>query len=275
MPELPELEVLRRELVSSVKGRRIQRLRILKPYVLRNIFGGDLRNEIIENITRRGKYLVIDTDLHTISVHLMLRGSLEYIASAEKIAKSAAAVLEFADGTRLQFKETGHKKRMAVYILPGGEYPDGIARSGIEPGAREFTVERLAGLLAGDSMQLKSFLCDQRKIAGIGNAYADEILWNAGLSPFKITATLNDEEVRQLHNSIVSVMMWAVEQVNRAGRPERRNFLNVHGKKGSRCARCGDIIQTVSYSDKDTFYCPTCQTQGKRMKNRRLSKFYR
>ncbi len=275
MPELPELEVLSRELASSIRGKKIQRIRILKPYVLRNIFSGDLRNEIIENIARKGKYLVIDTNLHTISVHLMLRGSLEHIDLAKNTAKSAAALMEFADGARLQFKEKGHKKRMAVYILPRGEYPDGIARLGIDPLAREFTVKRLADLLAVDSIQLKSFLCDQRKIAGIGNAYADEILWKAGLSPFKLTTTLNDEEVRRLHHAIVSVMIWAVEQVNMAGRPEQRDFLNVHGKKGSRCVQCGDIIQTVSYSEKDTFYCPTCQTKGKRLKDRRLSRFYR
>ncbi|UCF69664.1 MAG: Fpg/Nei family DNA glycosylase [candidate division WOR-3 bacterium] len=275
MPELPELEVLRGELASSIRGRTIQRLRILKPYVLRNLFGGDLRNEIIGKITRRGKYLVIDTDVHTISVHLMLYGSLEHIASAEKMAKSAAAVMEFADGTYLQFKEKGHKKRMALYILPRGEYPDGITTLGIDPLAREFTFRRLVELLAVDSMQLKSFLCDQRKISGIGNAYADEILWKACLSPFKATTTLTDEEALKLHHSIVSVMMWALKQVNRTGRSGRRDFLNVHGKKGSRCPQCGDTIRSISFSKGDTFYCPTCQTKGKRMRDRRLSKFYR
>ncbi len=275
MPELPELEVLRRELYSEIKGKHIQRIKILKPYVLRNVFGGDLSGDTIENITRKGKYLVIQTNAHTIAIHLMLRGSLDCVASVKNIARSAAVAIEFTDGTYLQVKEKGHKKRMAIYILSKGEYPYVIAKLGIDPLAREFTVNRLKELVAVDSMQLKSFLCDQRKISGIGNAYADEILWKARMSPFKLSITLTDEETQRLHRSIVSVVSWAVEQLHRTGGSERRDFLNVHGKKGSHCPQCGDMIRVVSFSKKDTFYCPTCQTAGKRMKDRRMSKFYR
>jgi formamidopyrimidine-DNA glycosylase len=275
MPELPELEVIKQKLRSKIKGKQIQHIKILKPYVLRNVFGGDLSGDTVENVARSGKYLVIQTSAHDVFVHLMLRGSLQYVTSARNMEKSAAAVMKFADGTYLQFKEKGHKKRMAICIMPKGECPDEITKLGVDPLTREFSVTKVKELLAHDSMQLKSFLCDQRKIAGIGNAYADEILWKAGLSPFKLTATLTGEEAQRLHRSIVTVITWAVEQVNRAGGSERRDFLNIHGKKGSVCPECGDIIRTVSFSKRDTYYCPTCQTRGKVLKDRRISKFYR
>lgn len=275
MPELPELEVLRGDLLAQIKGKKIDTLRILKPYVLKDFFKGNLANETIKEITRRGKYLILDTDCHHIVIHLMLHGSLKYSLPSSKTKKSSAALLLFRDGTILELNERGSKKRMSIYVTPEDVSLARIANLGIEPLDKKFTVVKLKELLKSDSKQLKSFLCSQSKITGIGNAYADEIVWHARLSPFKLSINLNDTEIERLHQSIVNVLRWAIEQVGASKHPEKRDFLNIHGKKGRSCPRCGENIQLVSLARRDTYYCPKCQTGGKKLKDRRMSKFYR
>jgi formamidopyrimidine-DNA glycosylase len=275
MPELPELEVLRDDLLVRIKGKKIDTLRILKPYILKDFFKGDLVNETIEEITRRGKYLIVNTDSHHIAIHLMLHGSLQYSLPSSKTKKSSAALLVFRDGTVLEFNERGSKKRMSIYVTPKDVSLARIAKLGIEPLDKKFTVAKLQDLLKSDNKQLKSFLCSQSKVAGIGNAYADEILWYARLSPFKLTANLTGTEISRLHQAIRDVLRWAIAQVNASKRPGKRDFLNIHGKKDQVCPRCGENIQVVSFSRRDTYYCPKCQTGGKKLKDRRLSKLYR
>jgi formamidopyrimidine-DNA glycosylase len=313
MPELPELEVLKEGLVSRIRGKKIKRLQILKPYILKNYFtplekhrqpmgrqkkksalvkpaGGilsnahsafltgytyDLSGEKIENINRRGKYLIIELDKHNIVVHLMLRGAMKYVLHGTKLKKSSAAVINFEDGSVLEMSETGHKKRMSIFILPKDKTLEKFDTLGIEPLQNNFTVEKLKILLHSENKQVKSFLCNQKKIVGIGNAYADEVLWHARLSPFKMSKRLNAQEVEELHSSIIHILHWAIKHVREKGVQEKRSFLQVHGKKGKPCPRCSEPIQFVSFTQSETFYCPTCQTQGRKLKNRRMSKFYR
>lgn len=275
MPELPELEVFRERLKPLIVGKNVKEFKILKPYVLKSYFNGDLSGETIEGITRRGKYLEFRLTSYNIYIHLMLYGSVAYIPPSVKTKKSATALLLLEDGTRIELFEKTKKKRMSIYIIPKDKKLVRVENLGIEPLSKEFTVHELAKLLREERKQLKSLLCRQSKIAGIGNAYADEILWQAGLSPFKLSTNLSAQETERLHRSIVDVLNWAIEEVEHSKRLEKRGFLQIHGKKGHSCPKCGDIIRIVSFAQRDTFYCPTCQTGGNKLKDRRLSKLYR
>ena len=275
MPELPELEVLQRRISTSIRGKRIEVLRILKPYVLKELFEGDLADQIVKDVKRRGKYLIIETDSHCLTVHLMLRGALKYYSRTFKPKRSTAALLVFTDGTVLEFSEGGSQKRMMICITPIDKSPARIANLGIEPFSDAFTVAALGLLLKKERKQLKVLLCCQSKIAGIGNSYADEILWKAGLSPFKMSTNLTSDEIQKLHNAIIGVLKWAIQEVLRTRQMDKRDFLRIHGKNGQPCPVCGDNIESVSFSKSDTYYCPTCQTAGKKLKDRRMSKFFR
>jgi formamidopyrimidine-DNA glycosylase len=275
MPELPELEVLKEHLESQITNKKIKALQIVKPYILKNYFTGDLATECVEHIDQRGKFLIIELTTHKIVIHLMLHGSVTYVLPSATIKKTAAALLRFDDNTLLEMSERGSKKRMSLYVLMRDQSLEKIDRLGIEPRDRNFTREKLQALLHDESRQVKSFLCDQKKIAGIGNAYADEILWKERISPFKRTNQLTDAEVDQLHRAIRDVLNWAIEQVRKHGISEKRPFLNIHNRAGRLCPQCNETILSVSFSDKSTFYCPGCQTSGRRLKDRRMSKFYR
>lgn len=275
MPELPELEIIEQRLKPLIVGKRVKELKILKPYVLNSYFTGDLNGEIMKDIRRRGKYLEFRLTSHKIYVHMMLHGSVAYVPASARVKKSANALLILEDGTGIEFSEKTTKKRMSIYIMPKNEKMARVENLGVEPLSKEFTVHELAKLLRGERKQLKTFLCRQNKIAGIGNAYADEILWKACLSPFKLSTNLSTQEAEKLHCAVIDVLNWAIENVKHSKRLEKRDFLQIHGKKGHSCPKCGDTIRTISFSQSDTFYCPTCQTGGHKLKDRRLSKFYR
>jgi formamidopyrimidine-DNA glycosylase len=274
MPELPELEVIREQLTHAVQGKTIAQFKVIKPYIAKNYFEGNLKGECVETIEREGKYLSIGLTAHTMVIHLMVRGKIIY-TQHKAIRKSAAVMISFTDNSILYISEQGHKKRAALYIVPQGKTIPHIRSLGVDPCSALFTVDLLGTLLRKWNSQLKTFLRTQTVIAGIGNAYADEILWKAQLSPFKITGQINDDETVRLYAAIKETLAWAIEELRTRGINENREFLNVHGKKGSVCPRCNTQIMSVSFRDSDTFYCPTCQTKGKVFKDRRVSKFYR
>jgi formamidopyrimidine-DNA glycosylase len=275
MPELPELEVIRQRLEPLIVNKRIEEVKILKPYVLKNYCSDDLAGELIERVTRRGKYLLLQLSGHRIYVHLMLHGSIEYMLRPSKTKRSCTALLLLENGATIELSERSTQKRMSLYITKKDEMLPRIDDLGIEPLSKEFTIHELTSLLKENRKQLKRFFCRQTLIAGIGNAYADEILWKARLSPFKISTDLVPQEIMRLHNSILEVLNWAIGHVALSKRPGKRDFLKIHGKKGYPCPRCGDMIKTVSLSMGDTFYCPRCQTGGRELKDRRMSRFYR
>jgi formamidopyrimidine-DNA glycosylase len=275
MPELPELEVIKERLNPLVIGKTIKEFKVMKPYVLKSYLSADLRGEKIVIIRRRGKYLEFVLTEHSLYVHLMLHGAMQCVLPSAKIRKSANALLMLENGAMIEFSEKTAKKRMSIYIKKKGEPLERVQNLGIEPLSEEFTVECLNSLVKSESRQLKNFLCRQSKIAGIGNAYADEILWEAGLSPFKLSNDLNGEQIKVLHRAIVTVLTWAVTEVRKAKHIEKRDFLRIHGKRGQKCPKCRDTIGIVSFSRGDTYYCPDCQTSGHKLKDRRMSKFYR
>ena len=275
MPELPELEVLKENLLSKIKGKEIEQLRILKPYILKSYFRNDLFGEKIKDVTRKGKFILLVLKSHTLVVHLMLHGSVKYVLPLRKPKKSAAALIIFKDDTFLEMSESSSKKRMSLYVLNSNELLKQIENLGVDPLGRYFSRSRLRDLLYSEPRQLKSFLRKQSKIAGIGNAYADEILWQAQLSPFKITTHLEDKEIERFYNAITNVLENAIAIIRDQAISEKREFLKIHGKQGKLCPRCGASIERVSFSRTETFYCPRCQTKGRKLKDRRMSQFYR
>lgn len=187
--------------------------------------------------------------------------------------------LRFADGSGFDLTEAGTRKRLAVYLVADPAEVPGVAALGPDPLAPEFTVEVLAGLLAGRRTQIKGVLRDQKVIAGIGNAYSDEVLHAARMSPFRLASSLTGQEVADLHAVIVGTLRLAVERS--AGlaaadlKAEKKAGLAVHGRTGQKCPVCGDVIREVSFADSALQYCATCQTGGKPLADRRMSRLLR
>jgi formamidopyrimidine-DNA glycosylase len=179
-------------------------------------------------------------------------------------------------GAGFDLTEAGTQKRLAVYVVRDPQEVPGIARLGPDPLADEFTLDTFAALLAGQRTQIKGLLRDQTVIAGIGNAYSDEILHVAKMSPYKLAATLTPEEVAQLYTATRQTLAEAVERARglAAGelKAEKKLGMRVHGRAGEACPVCGDTVREVSFASSFLDYCPTCQTGGKPLADRRMSK---
>ena len=179
-------------------------------------------------------------------------------------------------GAGFDLTEAGTQKRLAVYLVRDPADVPGVATLGPEPLADDFTVDALAAILRPARTQIKGVLRDQHIIAGIGNAYSDEVLHAAKMSPFKLASSFTPDEVAVLHEAIVSTLREAVERS--AGlaaadlKGEKKTGLRVHGKTGQPCPVCGDTIREVSFADSSLQYCPTCQTGGKPLADRRMSR---
>jgi len=277
MPELPDLEVLRDVLTRKVLGRRIVRSRALRPGILKTVDPPleALIGEQVNEISRRGKHLIftLRSDLHFV-VHLMLAGRFVLCRSDTRLTKASGLVISFADGEDLRLIENGPIKLVQVYVVADPMQVDAIAHAGIEPLSSEFTVERLTEMMRGRRRQAKKFLTDQRIIAGIGSAYADEILFAAQISPIRYVSTLSEEEITRLHVAIVSVLESAINKIRaRIGdslfTDEIRDFLKVYKRTGDPCPICGTPIREIRYAQTRTYYCPTCQSGGKTIPDRR------
>jgi formamidopyrimidine-DNA glycosylase len=265
MPELPELEVLRENLNQLIGGKRIEDFRIIKPYIQKTLLPDDLIGQRVAAVTRRGKYIEIALERYRIVVHLMLSGRFKMQPREKEPLKSSAAFVEFDNGKALHLVEEAKLKRMSMWILPKDKGAGDIKELGPEPLSDGFTVDRLAELLRASRERLKNFLLNQRNVAGIGNAYADEICWQARLSPFKQANKLTSEEVARLHEAIRKTLIQAIKQTRRlTGNGieinESRPFMAVHRCIGEPYPRCGTKVQWVSSTSRDTYYCPRCQT---------------
>jgi len=184
--------------------------------------------------------------------------------------------LVFADGSGFDLTEAGTRKRLAVYLVTDPAQVPGIASLGPDPLSPDFTTAVLAGLLAGRRTQIKGVLRDQRVIAGIGNAYSDEVLHAARMSPFRLASSLTPDDVAALHEVIVGTLRSAIERSSGLAaadlKAEKKAGLAVHGRAGEKCPVCGDVIREVSFADSALQYCATCQTGGKPLADRRLSR---
>ncbi|NGN63607.1 Fpg/Nei family DNA glycosylase [Streptomyces sp. A7024] len=287
MPELPEVEALADFLGEHLVGREIARVLPLAISVLKTYDPpvNALEGRTATGVRRRGKFLdmTVGDDLH-LCVHLARAGWLQWKDSFPAKPPRPGGKNPLALRVRLAAPETGGfdlteagtQKKLAAYVVRDPAEVPGIARLGPEPLDEAFTEDVFRELLAGERRQIKGVLRDQSTIAGIGNAYSDEILHAAKLSPFKIAAKLTDEEMSVLYRAIGDTLREAVERSRglAAGRlkAEKKSGLRVHGRKGETCPVCGDTIREVSFSDSALQYCPTCQTGGKPLADRRLSK---
>ena len=285
MPELPEVQALADDLRERVAGRVIDRADIAEISVLKTYDPplDALRGQTITGTARYGKFLDLVTgpeQLHLI-VHLARAGWLRWRDSLPeqppRPGKGPLAFrLRFTDGAGFDLTEAGTRKRLAVYLVTDPVAVPGVASLGPDPLDPSFTPAALAAILAGRRTQIKGVLRDQSVIAGIGNAYSDEVLHAAKMSPFRLAASLSEDEVTELHTVIVSTLRDAIARSDGLApsdlKAEKKANLQVHGRAGQPCPVCGDTIREVSFADSALQYCPTCQTGGKPLADRRMSR---
>jgi formamidopyrimidine-DNA glycosylase len=283
MPELPEVEALAAFLRARASGHVIARAEAASFAVLKTFDPplSALTGLTVGDVTRHGKFLDLSCgDLHLV-IHLARAGWLRWRDELpDKPLRPGKSPLAFRlaldDGSGFDLTEAGTQKRLAVYLVRDVQQVPGVATLGPEPMADSFTVEALAAILKERRMQIKGVLRDQHIIAGIGNAYSDEVLHAAKMSPFKLASSFSPEEIATLHEAIVTTLREAVDRS--AGmaaadlKGEKKTGLRVHGKAGLACPVCGDTIREVSFADSALQYCPTCQTGGKPLADRRLSR---
>jgi formamidopyrimidine-DNA glycosylase len=283
VPELPEVESLVAFLREHAVGRVVARIDVPGIHVLKTYAPPitSLAGLEISGVTRHGKFLDLDVSGVHLVTHLARAGWLHWRASLPpappRMGKGPIGIrVHLDDGSGFDLTEAGTQKRLAVYVVTDASEVPGVARLGIDPLSAEFTVDVLAGLVAGVRAQVKGVLTDQTVIAGLGNAYSDEVLWEVGLSPFKPAGNLTDDDVATLHAAIVSTLRSAVERSEgmAAGelKAEKKSHLNVHARTGLPCPRCGDEVREVSFATTSLQYCATCQTDGKPLADRRMSR---
>lgn len=282
MPELPEVEALAGFLASRLVGRVVARVDVagiaaLKTYDPPVTSLGGLS---ITAVGRRGKFLDIDVDGLHLVIHLSRAGWVRWRESLPatplKPGKGPIVLRVYLDDeSGLDVTEAGTKKRLAVYVVRDPLQVPGVARLGPEPlGMDAAAFETI--LSAHERVQIKGLLRDQSVIAGIGNAYSDEILHVAKLSPFAIVGRLDDEARQRLFTAMQSTLQDAAQRS--AGLPaselkdDKRAAMRVHGRAGEDCPECGDVVREVSFADSSLQYCATCQTGGKPLADRRLSR---
>ncbi|MFH8337008.1 Fpg/Nei family DNA glycosylase [Streptomyces sp. AM6-12] len=284
MPELPEVEALTDFLTEHLVGLRVARVLPVAVSVLKTYDPPvtALEGARVTGVRRHGKFLDLAADggLHLVT-HLARGGWLQWKDrlpdGPPKPGKGPLALrVALETGEGFDLTEAGTQKRLAVYVVRDPAQVPGIARLGPDPLAADFDEARFAALLKGERRQLKGALRDQALIAGVGNAYSDEILHAAKMSPFKLAASLTPEETHHLYEALRGTLTEAVERSRgvAAGRlkSEKKSGLRVHGRTGEPCPVCGDTIREVSFSDSSLQYCPTCQTGGKPLADRRLSR---
>jgi len=288
VPELPEVEALTAFLRGRAVGCTVARVDVTSIQVLKTYDPPvtALAGLQVTGVVRRGKFLDLDVDGLHLVVHLARAGWLQWRDSLPpappKPGKGPMALrvhLATAQGEPaggFDLTEQGTQKRLAVYIVRDPAQVPGVARLGIDPLDPSFTSDVLAGLLAGVRGQVKGVLTDQSVLAGVGNAYSDEVLWEMRMSPFKPTSSLRPDDVQRLHDVLVDTLRAAVGRAEglaaKALKAEKKSGLSVHGRAGQPCPRCGDTVREVSFSTKALQYCPTCQTGGKPLADRRLSR---
>jgi formamidopyrimidine-DNA glycosylase len=284
MPELPEIEALADHLRRNAVGLTIGRIDVSAFSVLKTFDPAIsvLHGQTVTGANRWGKYLGMQVgDLHLIT-HLSRAGWLKWsdklAAAPLKPGKGPIALRVHlgkpGEAPGFDLTEAGTQKRLAVWLVDDPAKVPGIASLG--PDALSLGPEALAGVLAGQGGRIKTVITDQKVIAGIGNAYSDEILHVAKLSPFATAGKLTDAQLAALHEAMISVLTDAVTrsvgQQAATLKGEKRSGLRVHARTGLPCPVCGDTVREVSFADKSFQYCPTCQTGGKVLADRRLSR---
>ncbi len=290
MPELPEVEALAQDLTGRLAGRAIVTVHVPQFSALKTFDPPitALQGTLVDGVRRHGKFLDLDCSGTHLVLHLARAGWVRWRDEVPTIppkpsTKSTLAVRIVLDdggtGTSpgLDVTEAGTRKSLAMYVVRDPLDVPGIASLGPDPLAPEFTEEVLGSILAAEGRkQLKGVLRHQGTIAGIGNAYSDEILHAARMSPYKPAGSLEPEELTTLYAALRSTLGDAVERSRGLAaselKGEKKSNLAVHGRTGQPCPVCGDVVREVSFADSSLQYCPTCQTGGKPLADRRMSR---
>jgi formamidopyrimidine-DNA glycosylase len=291
MPELPEVEALAHHLREHALYRPVARVDVASMSAVKTFDPpmSALVGRVVTGAARYGKFLSVefadrpDEPLHLIT-HLSRAGWLRWHDSATvtppKPGKGPLELrvhLDTVGGPGFDLTEAGTQKRLSIYLVPDPQQVPGIARLG--PDALAVTRDEFGALLAGRSERIKTLIADQQVIAGIGNAYSDEMLHTARISPYAVAGRLPDEKVDELYVAMRSVLSDAVERSVGQGaaklKGEKRSGLRVHARTGMPCPVCGDTVREVSFANRSFQYCPGCQTGGKPLADRRLSRLVR
>jgi len=280
VPELPDIVVYIEALEKRIQGSTLERVRIASPFLLRTAVPtlSSVEGKKIVELRRLGKRICfgLEGDLWLV-LHLMIAGRLHWYNEHAKAAKGRSlAVFDFSTGS-LVLTEAGTQKRASLHVVQGEAGLDDLNPGGLE--VFDATLEQFAQAIRAKNHTLKRALTDPRILSGIGNAYSDEILFEARLSPFTLTQKLSDKDVEHLFESIKRTLTDWLERLRTESRdrfPEKvtafRADMATHGKYGEPCPRCGSKIQRIRYGSNETNYCPTCQTGGKLLADRALSR---
>lgn len=289
MPELPEVEALVLDLGARLDGRAVTAVHLAAFSALKTYDPplAALEGALVDGVARHGKFLDIEVGGLHLVLHLARAGWVRWREEVPAIpprpgGKSPLAVrvvLDEVDGLTpgLDVTEAGTKKSLALYLVRSPDDVPGIASLGPDPLTDDFTAERLGAILTdAGRKQIKGVLRHQGTIAGIGNAYSDEILHAARMSPFKPADSLTDDELATLYTALRTTLGDAVERSRGLAatelKAEKKSNLAVHGRTGLPCPVCGDTVREVSFADSSLQYCPTCQTGGKPLADRRMSR---
>ena len=283
MPELPEVQALvdfLRERTNglAIVGIELGSISVLKTY---DPVPASLHGLPIGGVTRHGKFIDVEAEGLHLVFHLARAGWLRWSdslpATTIRPGKSPIALrCRLSDGSGFDLTEAGTQKRLAAYIVRNSLEVPGVAHLGPDPMAEDFTVADFAALLEGRRTQVKGLLKDQGFLAGVGNAYSDEVLHAARLSPFALASSLDEGQVERLYAALRGTLAGAVSAAS--GKPAKelkdakRAGMRVHGRTGQACPVCGDVVREVSFADSSLQYCATCQTGGKPLADRRMSR---
>jgi formamidopyrimidine-DNA glycosylase len=272
VPELPEVETVRRRLEPVLAGRRFERVEILDPRLTRPEdpleVAMELVGERVEAVDRRGKYVVVRFESgRALLVHLRMTGSLLHVDDIPDEDPHRRAVIELDDRTTLVYRDV---RRFGTWLLaePGEAEPYLDARLGREPLAGAFTTKRLGDALAGRRAPVKAVILDQRRLAGVGNIYADEALWRSRIHPLRPAGELGENELRALHRGIRAALNAGIARQGATLRDYRtpdggsgrmQHEFKVYGREGEPCERCGRPIEKIRAAGRGTWFCPGCQ----------------
>jgi formamidopyrimidine-DNA glycosylase len=274
MPELPEVETVRRRLEPVLRGRRFEHVEILDARLTRPVdpteVAAELVTERIAALERRGKYLVVRFESgRSLLIHLRMTGSLLHVKRGRhpEADPHLRAVVRLDDGSDVVYRDV---RRFGTWLLvePGETETYLAARVGGEPLTRAFTAKRLAEVLRGRRAPVKAAILDQRRLAGVGNIYADEALWRARIDPRRPAGELGDDELRALHRGIRAALKAGIARQGSTLRDYRtpdgdsgrmQHEFKVYGRAGEPCERCGHTIEKIRTAGRGTWYCPGCQ----------------
>jgi formamidopyrimidine-DNA glycosylase len=279
MPELPDITVYVEAIERRVVGQPLREARLNTPFLLRTVDPplSELVGKTVRSVERLGKRIVLEMDGELcVVLHLMIAGRLHWKSPTAKQARSDLAAFDFPNGT-LTLTEAGTKRRASLYLVRGSGGLAEFRRGGLE--VLDATVGEFAARLRGENHTVKRSLTDPRLFSGIGNAYSDEVLHRARMSPVKLTSRLTDEEIAILFEATRSTLIEWTDRLRAESAgdfPEKvtafRAEMAVHGKYQQPCPVCGTPVQRIRYADNETNYCARCQTDGKLLADRALSR---